>query len=91
MALVQPPTARDEVLDHLTQIGDLIARHRLALAVQAARMAERERVIAGLVDLAADYARALTVLPERPTDPALTADDLTDLAALYGDPFTDPA
>lgn len=78
-----PPTARDEIADHIESLGDLIARHEAANAELLARVADRDQVIAGLRALVADYRACLAYLPEpAPGLTGLSVADLADLDAL---------
>lgn len=74
--LKAPPTARDEIAEHIESIRDLIGRHEAANAELLARVADRDQVIAGLRALLADYALCLACLPTHSPSDAL---DLTDL------------
>lgn len=87
-SLKRPPTARQEITEHIESLGALIGRHLDANHELLARVTEREQVIAGLKALRADYARLLTHLPEpAPGLTGLSAADLADLDALTEGPI----
>lgn len=86
-SLRRPPTARQEIAEHIDALGDLIERHEAANTELLARVAERDQVLAGLRRLVADYEACLAYLPE--PDPGLTglsAADYADLDALTEGP-----